>query len=197
MRTRTVTTIAAATLAVLAVALVLAGCGGGPTTYTNAKYNFSLVYDSSVFKETTNASSSTSAGGSSVFEVAFADPNGTEIDGKARDGMLVSVYKLNATITPAMMPLVQQELEKILPQLEQSLGNKGSIGDLQAVSVNGTKGFTAPAEYTQGGTAFKANLYFLVSGDQEYQLQCQSAASRWSEMEPYFNDMVASFKVTK
>lgn len=197
MRTRTVIIIAVVTLAILAVALVLSGCGGGPTTYTNAKYNFSLVYDSSVLQETTNASSSSTAGASSVFEVAFADPNGTKIGGKARDGMLVSVYKLNTTITPAMMPLVQKELEKIIPQLEQGLGKNASISAIQPVTVNGTNGFQASAKYTEGGTAFKADLYFLISGDLEYQLQCQSAVSAWGKMQPHFKDMVASFKVTK
>lgn len=197
MRTRTVTTMAIATLALVAIVLVLAGCGGGPTTYTNSQYHFSLVYDSSVFQETTNGSSDVTAGASAAAHVAFADPNGTMVGGKARDGLLVSIYKLNTTITPAMMPAVQKELEGILPQLQKSLGKNGSIGSIKAVTINGTKGFEAPARYVEGGKAFKADLYFMISGNLEYQLQCQAAVSTWSKMDPYFKDMVASFKVTK
>jgi len=198
MRTRSITALAVATLALLAGVTVLASCGGGPTTYTNEKYGFSLVYDSSVFQEAEDAAiSSSNAGPGSVYNVGFADPDGTMIDDRARDGLLVSVYQLNATITPELMPAVQEELEKLLPRLEQALGQDGSIEDLEPVTVNGVEGFTAPASYVEEGTKFRAVMYFLISGDLEYQVQAQAAASRWGELEPYFTDMIDSFQVTK
>jgi hypothetical protein len=201
----------AALIAVTALAGLLAGaCGGGgessgsassspqpkPKTYTNETYRFSLTYDSSQFTETSDTSTQGGAGSSGVFSIGFMDPNGTKSGDVYRDGTLVTVYKLNTTVTESMLPLVKTELEKLLPQLATSLGSDTTMGTLAEADVNGTKGYTTDATYTMDGTPFKARLYFLINGELEYQVSMQAAETRWTELEPKFQEIIDSFKAT-
>jgi hypothetical protein len=190
----------AALIAVVALAGLLVGAcgggGGGTKTYTSDKYRFSLSYDSGQFTESTSASAQGNTGSGSVFSVGFLDPKGTKSGNDYRDGLLVSVYKLTTKVTESMLPLVKTQLEKLLPQLAASLGSDTKIGSLAAADVNGTKGYQTDASYTMDGTPFKARLYFLINGELEYQISSQAADSRWSQLEPKFQEMIDSFKAT-
>lgn len=187
--------LAMAAFAALAVGLV-AGCGGGgTTTYTNDKYAFSFDYDSGMFTETSDTSALGSAGGDSVFKTGFFDENGTKTNDQYRDGFLINIYKLNVKIDASLMPAVQQELEKLLPELGKAFGSGADFSALKAVEVGGTSGFSTDATYDMDGTAFKATMYFLIKDDIEYQITMQGAESRWSELEPGFQQVVDTFKV--
>lgn len=185
-------------LLALALALTAAACGGGTTTYTNEDYKFSLTYDSGLFEQGSEATTGESAGGESVFDVGFADPNGTKADGQYRDGLMVSVYQLTQVVTDDMLPAVKTYLEEtIVPQLAASLGPDGTTGSLTDVEVNGIKGFTVPVTFTMDDVPFTSTLYFLFSQDLEYQLMLQGATSRWEELEPELTAMLNSFTVTE
>jgi hypothetical protein len=179
------------------VVLVAACGGGGPTSYTSKDFKFQFTYDSSVLTESTSMTTAGAAGGKSVFDVGFLDPKGTKTGGEYRDGLVVSVYKLNATVTDAMLPEVKTELEGILPQLEQSLGSGTKLSSLVAVDLNGVKGFSSDASFTMDKIPFKATLYFLINGNLEYQISAQAAESKWTTMQPVFKTMMDSFKATQ
>jgi hypothetical protein len=194
MRKTLVLVLVAAALVASAAAL-LAACGGGTTTYTNEEYGFSFDYDGGQFTETGDTSAAGSAGGDSVFTVGFFDENGTKSDDQYRDGFVVTLYKLNVTIDESMMPAVQAELEKLLPELGKAFGSGAEFGALNEVTVNGVPGFSADATYEMEGTPFKATMYFLIEGNMEYSLTMQGAEDRWSELEPGFQQVIDTFTV--
>jgi hypothetical protein len=198
MRSRFSAALAFVVVAALAVLVTACGGGGGgPTTYTSKDYKFQLTYDSSVLTESTSLSSAGAAGGTSVFDVGFVNPKGTKSSGEYRDGLVVSVYKLTATVTDAMLPTVKTELEGILPQLETALGSDAKIGSLTAVDLAGIKGFSADATFTLDKTPFKATLYFLINGNLEYQVTTQAAQDKWDTMQPVFKSAMDSFKAVQ
>jgi hypothetical protein len=197
MRSRRSVALAVAIVAVALVVLVAACGGGGPTSYTSKDFKFQFTYDSSVLTESTSMTTAGAAGGKSVFDVGFLDPKGTKTGGEYRDGLVVSVYKLNATVTDAMLPEVKTELEGVLPQLEQSLGSGTKLSSLAAVDLNGVKGFSSDASFTMDKIPFKATLYFLINGNLEYQISAQAAESKWTTMQPVFKTIMDSFKTTQ
>jgi len=194
MRKTTLVVVALAVVGALGVGL-LAGCGGGVPTYTNDDYGISFDYDSGVFTETSDTTAAGSAGGDAVFKVGFFDQSGTKQEDEYRDGFVLNLYQLSTAIDESLMDAVKGELEKLLPQLGEGLGSDADFSSLEAVDVNGTSGFVTNATYTMGGTAFKARMYFLIKGDMEYQLTMQCAESRWSELEPSFQQVVDTFTV--
>lgn len=194
--------IARAAVPILTLAVVgflLAACGGGSggmKTYANDTYRFSLSYDSGTFTEASDTSAQGSAGGSSVFDVGFVDKSGTKVSGEYRDGVLLSVYKLSTKVTASMMPLVKDELDKLMPQLIESLGSDGKIGALQDAEAGGVQGFSADATFSMDGVPFRARLYFLINGELEYQITLQAADDRWTDLEPKFQQVIDSFTAT-
>lgn len=181
-------------LLTLALALAAAACGGGMQTYGNADYNVSFQYDS-LFTETSDTTSQGSAGGSSVFKVGFYDEDGTTSDGEYRDGFVLNVYKLNQQVTEDMMPAAKAEIEGLLPQLTQTFGGNAKAGELQEISTNGIQGFKADVSFTMDGVPFASTMYFLISGDVEFQITMQAAKSRWSELQPSFQHVIDTFAV--
>jgi hypothetical protein len=174
---------------------ILAGCGGGTTTYTNDEYGVSFDYDGGMFTETSDTSAAGSVGGDAVFKIGFFDTDGTKTGDQYRDGFVLNLYKLNTTIDESLMPAVKDELEKLLPELAKAFGSGADFSSLEAIDVDGTSGFTADATYEMDGTDFKATMYFLIKDDMEYQLTMQGAASRWSELEPGFQQVIDTFAV--
>jgi hypothetical protein len=164
-------------------------------TFTNSQYGFSFDYDSAMFKETSDTSAAGAVGGNTVFEVGFFDENGTKQGDQYRDGFVLGLYQLNAKVDASMMPAVQSELEKLLPELGKVFGSGATFTALTAVDVDGTSGFTTDATYDMEGTPFKATMYFLIKDDVEYQFTMQGAASRWSELEPGFQQVIDTFTV--
>ncbi|NLG65896.1 MAG: hypothetical protein GX537_09860 [Actinobacteria bacterium] len=179
----------------LAITLTSVACGGGGMqTYSNDTYGMSFEYDG-MFTETSDTSAQGSAGGNSALSVGFFDKEGTKSGDTYRDGFVLNVYELTQQITSEMMPLVKTEIEKLLPQLTQSFGTDAKAGTLQAVTAKSTEGFKADMTFTMDGTPFKSTMYFLISGDTEYQLTMQAAESRWDELQPKFQHIIDSFTV--
>ncbi len=195
MRMRWLTAVAVVLVASLALGL-LAGCGGGTTTYTNDEYGFSFDYDSGVFTESTDTSAAGSAGGDSVFKIGFFDENGTKQGDQFRDGFLINIYKLNVKIDESLMPAVADEIEKLLPELGKAFGSGATFSDLTEVKSGNVMGFKTDSTYEMEGTPFKATMYFLFNGDIQYQLTFQAADDRWSELEPSFKQVMDTFTVT-
>jgi hypothetical protein len=196
MRRTMLTLLVVAATAAMAVGL-LAGCGGGGTaTYTNDKYGFTFDYDSGLFTENKDISTASAVGGNSALQVGFFDENGTKQGDQYRDGFLLGLYQLNTTIDASLMPEFGQLLEqKVLPELGKAFGSGVEFTALKAVDVDGTSGFTTDATFKMDGTAFKATMYFLIKDDMEYQFTMQGAESRWSELEPGFQQVIDTFTV--
>ena len=198
MRKTMLAVVALAAVAALAVGLA-AGCGGGTTTYTNDEYGFSFDYDSGTFTENDDVSSE-SAGGDSAFRVGFADEDGTKQDDQYRDGFLVNVYELGVNLddypVEEALPQLRDEVENLLPQLGSAFGTSATFGSLDDVDRDDSMGFKADVTYDMDDAPFKARMYFLFSGDKEYQITFQSAEDRWSELEPKFQEVIDSFTIS-
>jgi hypothetical protein len=188
---------------VLVVALVaglvsLAACGSSSSqstalkTYSNSQYGFSLQYDPRFTENSGASAQSGPAGASAVFNIGFLDQKGTIADSKYVDGMLVAVYQLKQSIPPEQVPQVKSQLEALLPQLKAGLQD-ATLNPLESTTVNGTPGFKLDYTYTSSGTNLQATTYFLVKGDKEYQLTIQSAADKWSQLQPRMDETVRSF----
>jgi hypothetical protein len=186
-------------------ALALAACSasvgdtsssdGGSKTYTNDKYGFTMKYDASL-KEGKSVGG-TGAGGSSVFDIAFADLKGTAVDGDYIDGLQVSVYKLAREVKPAEVAKLKKEFQGVVSQLLGSV-EAGTIDQpLEAVTVNGVPGFRLGYTYKQGGVETKSVTYFLVKGQNEYQVTAQASSANWDALKSKLEAAIQSFTVTQ
>lgn len=198
--------ILALVLALAGLTLTAAACsasvstGGSATpsssagkTYTNAQYKFSITPDP-VFTQG-KATDSTSSGSSAVFNIAFADVNGTKVGGSYVDGVQVSVYKLTRAVKPGEIPKLKKEFTGVVSQLIGGLGGGKIVQPLRLVQINGVPGFRLAYTYKQDTTDMAAITYFLIKGQYEYQATGQASQQSWTALSPKLESTVKSFTV--
>jgi hypothetical protein len=191
-------------VALAVAALVVAGCSGsggsgsgatsssGSTaTYTNDQYGFTMTYDGQF--STGEPVDSASAGGSSVFDIVFADKNGTVVSDKYVDALQVSVYELAREVKPAEVPKLKAEVQGVVDQLMAAATSATVVQPLEAVTVNGVPGFRMTYTYTEGGTELTAMTYFLFKGKYEYQITAQATSASWDTVNSKLEAAVQSF----
>ena len=191
-------------LALAALALALAGCSGsggsdsggdsssgGTTTYTNDQYGFTLTYDTQ-FSEGESVDSA-SAGGSSVFDMVFADKSGTVVSDRYVDAIQVSVYDLARAVKPAEVPGLKAEVQSVVDQLMAAASSAKVVEPLAAVTVNGVPGFAMKYTYTEGGTELTAVTFFLFKDSREYQITAQATSGKWDALKGKLEGAVQSF----
>jgi hypothetical protein len=186
----------------LALAASLAACSGsgsggtkpsGPQTYTNDKYGFTITYDPMFVKGAPEDGAS--SGGSSVFDIAFADANGAQVDDKYVDGIEVSVYKLTRAVKAAEVPKLKQEFQNVVNQMLKGLSGATAVKPLATVTLGGAPGFKLTYIYNQGSTSIAAITYFLVKGQYEYQLTAQASQQNWNKLSSKLQAAVESFRL--
>ena len=198
-------------LALAVLALALAGCsasvstgassspssGGGTTTstktYTNDQYGYSITYSDRFTQG--DPAKGTGAGGSSVFDMAFADKNGPVISSRYVNAVQTSVYELARAVKASEVPQLKTELQGIVDQLMSSLPGSKVVEKLSPVKVNGVPGFALKYTYTESGTDLTAVTFFLFSGKYEYQLTAQAATKDWESTKGDLEAAVKSFTV--
>ena len=167
------------------------GSPGGPTTYTNDKYGFTITYDGQFTQGEPVAG--TGAGGSSVFDVVFADKSGAKIADAYVDAVQVSVYELTQEITPSDVPALKSELKGVVDQLMGTLENGTVVEPLSPIVVNGVPGFGFKYTYTESGTELTAVTFFLVKGKYEYQITAQATTENWDGLKAKLEAAAKSF----
>jgi hypothetical protein len=201
---RTLFKLLALALTLLALCLSLAACSGsvnignspsptGPQTYANAQYGFRITYDPMFVKGT--PATGTGSGGSSVLEIAFANPKGTVVDKKYVDGFQVSVYKLTRVVKASQVPKLKTEFQTIVSQMMKSLASGTVAQPLRAAQIKGVPGFRLAYVYKQGTTTIAAITYFLIKGQYEYQVTGQASQQNWNKLSPKLEAAVKSFTV--
>ena len=195
----------AALLVVLAgLSLTVAGCsgsggsgggssGGGTTTYTNDEYRFALTY-SDQFSEGQPVEGA-SVGASAVFDVVFADKQGTIVADRYVDAIEILVYELAREVKPAEVPKLKAEVQGVVDQLMTSASSATVVQPLEEVTVNGVPGFRFKYTYTEGGTELTAVTYFLFKGKYEYEITAQTTSANWDALKGKFEAAVQSFTV--
>jgi hypothetical protein len=196
LRPRPLTAGAALILIVLMVAVVAAGCGSpasGVKTYTDADYHYSFEYPAG-WEVQKGDNAEVTAGGSAAASMAAYDPDGAVADDTYIDLVQVSVYKLNTNIDESMMSDIQPEVEQVLASLESQGTDMKTVEALSETTVDGMPGFKVTYSFSKSGTPANSTLYFLFSGDVEYQLTVQAATENWEAKAAAFDALVASFK---
>jgi hypothetical protein len=192
------------------LALVLAGCsasvstgddsspsGGGTTTatttYSNDQYGFSITYSDQFTQG--EPVEGTGAGGSSVFDVVFADKKGPVVSDRYVNAIQVAVYELARSVKPSEVPKLKTELQSIVDQMMASLPTSKIVEKLSPVKVNGVPGFALKYTYTEGDTDLTAVTFFLVKGKYEYQITAQATTADWPSIKGALETAVKSFTV--
>lgn len=189
-----------ALLLVLAgLALTGAGCSasggssssGETSTYTNDQYGFTLTHDKQFSEGEPVAGAG--AGGSSVFDVVFADKDWTTISDRYIDAIQVSVYELALEVKPAEVPKLKSELQSVVDQLMSSTTSAKVVEPLEEVTVNGVPGFGFKYTYTEGGTELTAVTFFLFKGKYEYEITAQTTSDKWDALKSKLEAAVQTF----
>ena len=162
-------------------------------TYTSKTEGYSFLYPKS-WEVADQASVGVTAGGSSVSEVGVADPAGASAGGEKIDVAIVSVYKLTATIDASVMPDVRTEVEQVLSNIESQTPGIKTLDALSQVSFNNMLGFEVTYSFAKSGAPVTSTMYFLFSGNVEYQISAQAADPNWAKDKPIFDAMIASFR---
>lgn len=164
---------------------------GGTTTYTNDQYGFTLTHDKQFSEGEPVAGAG--AGGSSVFDVVFADKDGTTISDRYVDAIQVSVYELALEVKPAEVPKLKSELQSVVDQLMSSTTSAKVVEPLEEVTVNGVPGFGFKYTYTEGGTELTAATFFLFKGKYEYEITAQTTSDNWDALKGKLEAAVQTF----
>ena len=162
-------------------------------TYTSKTEGYSFLYPKS-WEVADQTSVGVTAGGSSVSEIGVADPAGTSAGGEKIDVAIVSVYKLTATIDASVMPDVRTEVEQVLSNIESQTPDIKTLDALSQVSFNNMLGFEVTYSFAKSGAPVTSTMYFLFSGNVEYQISAQAADPNWAKDKPIFDAMIASFR---
>lgn len=190
-------------LAVAGLTLAVAACsgsgGGGDSgdgdtaAYTNDTYGFSLTYDRQLTEG--EPVEGTGAGGSSVFDVVFADKDGAVIADRYVDALQVSVYELAREVKPSEVPGLKKELSGVVDQLMGSLATAKVVQPLEQIEVNGVPGFAFKYTYTEDDTEMTAVTFFLFNGKYEYQITAQATTENWTQLKGKLETAVQTFAV--
>jgi len=198
-------------LALAGLTLALAACSGsvssgddgsssddgGTTTstktYTSDQYGFTITYSDTL--EQGEPAEGTGAGGSSVFDVVFADKSGPVVTDRYVNAVQVSLYELAREVDPAEVPDLESELQGVVDEMMTSLSTTEIVEPLSAVEVNGVPGFALKYTYTEEGTDITAVTFFLFNGKYEYQITAQATTTDWETMKGDLEAAVQSFTV--
>lgn len=179
---------ASAVVAILALVVVLSGCGGSDdkqTEFTTPTYPFTFDYPEG-WKLTRNAAFNygSDAGVRSV-SVSLKDPY---------DQVTITQYKLNKTLPPNINGN-QEEVDRIVARLAKQA--KGTASDSKTVTYGGVPGYQYVVEYpAQDGATLRNTLTFLFKGKDEFQINCQSSPPNREALDKGCNQVLNTLKFT-
>ena len=187
-------------LVLLTATFAVGACGssGGSAgsdlkTYTDADYGYSFQYPAG-WEVQKGDSADVTAGGSAAGSVGVFNPDGAVAGDTYIDLAQVSVYELNVTIDESMMPAVKTEVEAVLASLESQASDMKIVEALTETTASGMSGFKVTYSFSKNGAPATSTLYFLFTGNIEYQVTLQAASENWEADKPLFDALLASFK---
>jgi hypothetical protein len=171
-------------VAVFAI-VALTGCGSSSkqADFTTPTYPFTFSYPSG-WKLTRNAAFNygSDAGVRSV-SVSLKDPY---------DQVTITQYKLKKTL-PAGINGNQAEVDRIVARLAKQAN--GTASDAKTVTYGGIPGYQYVVEYpASDGSTLRDTLTFLFSGQDEFQVNCQSSPKNRAALDAGCNQILGSLK---
>ena len=179
--------LAAVAAAALAASLGLAACGG-PTTYRNDTYRFSLDVHPPL-KEWKSASTAAGQG----FEVAFVDPDGATSGDRHLDALTVTAVTSSRNPTIDDLPQLRADLGSLAGKMVASLGTDTQAGEASPANVGGLPGVVVAYATTIDGRRVVGWQYLLVANGYTYGLNAGAAGSDWNRLRPAFERTIESF----
>jgi len=179
---------ALALVAVLLGCLVLLSGCGGPATYRNDTYRFSI----DVHRPLQEWRSADTAGGRG-FQVAFVDPDGAESGERHLDSLTVTAVTSSVKATVDELPRLRTELGELATKMVDSLGSESASGKPSNVSVGGLPGVVVAYATTIGGRRVVGWQYLLVGSGYTYGLNAGATGSDWNRLRPVFERSIRSF----
>jgi hypothetical protein len=175
---------------------MLVACNDSPSeskTYTDATYGYAFDYPATwQIKEGDTADIST--GETAAGSVGVFDPKGTVVDDTYIDMAQISVYKLGTVVDKETLPQIGTEVEEVLKSLESQAGNLKTVEPLAETKAGDINGYKVTYSFTKSNASAVSTLYFLFSGDTEYQITVQSADGTWEDNQKVFKKLLSSFK---
>jgi len=198
---RSVVQTVAFVLVVAVLLLPLTACDGGSstegmTTYTSDDYGYSFAYPAGWKLEEGRSEADVSAGSSATASVSVYDPQGAVAEEMFIDIMQVSVYELTVTVDDSNMDEIKSEVETVLASLESQGDDLETLAPLDEAKVAGMDGYSVTYSFTKSGSPVTSTLYFLFSGDLEYQVTVQASDENWEANQSVFESMLDSFEPT-
>jgi len=172
----------------LAVIVLLSGCGG-PTTYRNDTYRFSIDVHPPL-EEWKSAGAAAGRG----FEVAFVDPGGATSGDRHLDALTVTAVTSSQSVTIDQLPQLRADLGKLATTMVASLGTDTKSGAPSNVSVGGLPGIVVAYATTIGGSRVVGWQYLLVGSGYTYGLNAGAAGGDWNRLRPAFERTIDSFR---
>lgn len=164
-------------------------------TLVNDQYGFSFGY-SPPFEEESDPTFDGGSGNESASTSSVFDTEGSQIDGQYRDAFVVSVYKLNRSITTDDLPAAKAEIENsLIPSLKQSTPGI-QFTPVVDTTLAGKPAFQTDATFEVKGQPIKSSMYFIFDGDTQYQVLVQASGRNWDGLQPTFDAMLESFTIT-
>jgi hypothetical protein len=180
--------------AVVAFALMTAGCGGpkgGVAHFSDPTYGISIDVDRRLTQWRTASVASAGA-----FEVSFVDTSGAIVAGRHLDALTVSLVNTGTSPNTQQAAQLNAALRTLGAAMVAKLGPNARAGAVSDVSLNGLTGVVVPYGVTAGGRPVVGWLYVLASGGRIYVLTAGATADQWNTYRPLFSRAIASFKAS-
>lgn len=175
-----------AAILLVALAIAVSGCGDDePVEFATPTYPFSFEYPEG-WKLTRNAAFNygSDAGVRSV-SVSLKDPY---------DQVTITQYKLKKTL-PDGINGNQEEVDGIVARLTKQA--KGTASDSKTVTYGGIPGYQYIVEYpATDGKTLRNTLTFLFSGQDEFQVNCQSSPENREALDKGCDQVLTTLKFT-
>jgi hypothetical protein len=177
-----------ATIAVLVVGAIFAGCGGGggsdDQSFTTPTYPFSFDYpDGWTVSRGANFNYGSSDSAVRSVSVALKAP---------LDQVTITQYKLRKTLPPGTNGY-QPEVDRIVRRLTREAD--GDASDAKVVEYGGIPGYQYVVEYPgTGNITLQNRLTFLFQGKKEFQINCQSSPENREALNKGCDQILGSLK---
>ncbi len=165
----------------------------GYGNYTDSTFGYSFTYPLE-WQVLQGVSGQGKAGAVSAGSVSVVDAAGSVAGADHVDLMHVSVYGLTAVVDASKLAEVRPEVEAVLADLQSQSSDSKVVEALAETTAAGMPGFKVTLSFTVEGVPVTTLMYFLFSGDLEYQLTLQAATGDWEMKLPALEAIVASFE---
>lgn len=178
---------AIAIAAMMAFALFASGCGGGDEKFETSTYPFTFEYPEG-WKATRNAAFIYGAGAGERSIAVQYQPKAGQVP---YDQVVVTQYKLPNSL-PEGVIANQKEVDRVVRRLAKQSG--GTATDARAVTYGGISGYQYVIEYETDGKQLSNTITFLFTGDDEYQINCQSTQQNRDAVEEGCDKVLSTLK---